>query len=89
MNMYSQTGGIVGSQIFQAEDAPRYPKGLNALVGIGIAACVVVIATRYYYVFCNKYRERKWNRMTVDEQLDYIHNSTDEGNKRLDARFAI
>lgn len=88
MNMYSQAGGIVGSQIFQASDAPRYPKGLEALVGLGIATCLIVLATRYYYVFRNKYRERKWNSMSVGEQLDYIHNSKDEGNKRLDARFA-
>jgi hypothetical protein len=41
-----------------------------------------------YYVKRNAYRDRKWGAMTEDQRLDYLATTTDEGNKRLDFRFA-
>jgi hypothetical protein len=41
-----------------------------------------------YYVKRNAYRDRKWAAMTEDQRLDYLATTTDEGNKRLDFRFA-
>lgn len=87
MNMFSQAGSIVGSNIFQPTDAPKYKRGLESLIGISAAACVLCILTRYYYILRNKQRDKKWDKMTVEEQVEYIKTTTDEGNKRLDSRF--
>lgn len=40
-----------------------------------------------YYVLKNKSRDKKWNSMSEEERLEYLQNTKDEGNKRLDFRF--
>ena len=62
----------------------RGNKQLLAVCGMNI---VLYFLTKAYYVFRNKQRDKKWNAMTEDERLDYLENTTDEGNKRLDFRF--
>jgi hypothetical protein len=42
---------------------------------------------KIYYVVRNKHRDRIWNAMTEEEREDYLANTTDQGNKRLDFRF--
>lgn len=44
--------------------------------------------TKVYYVWRNKSRDDKWNAMTEEQRLEYLSNPPDEGNKRLDFRFA-
>lgn len=45
-------------------------------------------AVKLFYIWRNRVRDRKWNAMSKEEQEDYTLNSTDEGMKRLDFRFA-
>lgn len=89
-NMFSQASGVVGSNIFQKNDnPPYYPKGKETVLGLSIAGGVLVLSTSLYYHLRNQYKERKWNSMTVEEQRDYVQNTTDLGNKRLDNRFML
>jgi hypothetical protein len=39
--------------------------------------------TKAYYVWRNKSRDKKWNAMTTEQQLEYLVTTTDEGNKRV------
>jgi hypothetical protein len=41
-----------------------------------------------YYTWRNSTREKKWNAMSQDEKHEYLKNTKDEGNKRLDFRFS-
>ncbi|BGP42181.1 hypothetical protein JCM10450v2_006271 [Rhodotorula kratochvilovae] len=87
-NMACQTANIIGSQIYQASDAPRYFKGNTVLLAI---ACFNVFILYpfifWYYGARNAYKERKWNAMTVQEQKTYLATTSDEGTRRLDFRF--
>lgn len=42
----------------------------------------------FFYRWHNKRREARWNAMTEDEKANYLATTKDEGNKRLDFRFA-
>lgn len=44
--------------------------------------------TKVYYQQRNKQREKRWHSMSERQQLAYLARSKDEGNKRLDFRFA-
>jgi hypothetical protein len=39
-------------------------------------------------VYRNKTREEKWQALNLEEKTHYLETTTDEGNKRLDFRFA-
>lgn len=86
--MHVQTGGIVLSNIYRADDAPRYKRGNRVLLSICVTNLVLYALTKLYYVKRNQYRDRKWNAMTEDQRVEYLSTTTDEGNKRLDFRFA-
>lgn len=49
---------------------------------------VLYVLTKVYYVLRNHFREKRWNSLTEDEKLEYVSETTDKGNKRLDFRFA-
>lgn len=70
------------------DDAPNYTRGNKALLGIAVGNVALYVLTKIYYVQRNKYRDRKWDAMSQDERLDYLETTKDEGNKRLDFRFA-
>ncbi|KAJ8118871.1 hypothetical protein ONZ43_g3906 [Nemania bipapillata] len=57
---------------------------LLAILGANV---VIYVLTKCYYVYRNKQRDRKWDAMSAEEQLEYLSTTTDEGNKRLDFRF--
>ncbi|CCH41311.1 putative transporter [Wickerhamomyces ciferrii] len=87
-NMFNQAGGMVASQIYQPDDAPYYHKSNKHLFFISGLTFLLIISIKIYYLSRNSYKEKIWNSMTDDEQIEYIHNTSDEGNKRLDFRFA-
>ena len=69
-------------------DKPRYAFGNRVLLGIACTNIVLYIATKGYYMLRNRDRDRQWTGMTTDQRLDYIATTTDQGNRRLDFRFA-
>lgn len=58
------------------------------IVAVNCLAIVLYGLAKAYYVFRNKQREKQWGAMTQEQRDDYIQNTTDQGNKRLDFRFA-
>ncbi|KIK70268.1 hypothetical protein GYMLUDRAFT_34764 [Collybiopsis luxurians FD-317 M1] len=88
-NMFVQVTTVVASQIYRADDAPRYRRGNLVLIIICSFNVVVLYpATKAYYIWRNKQRDRIWNAMTVEERKEYLATTTDQGNRRLDFRFA-
>ncbi|KAJ8130194.1 hypothetical protein O1611_g3436 [Lasiodiplodia mahajangana] len=86
-NIFVQASAIVGSNIYREDDAPYYHRGNKQLLAILGANVVIYLLTKVYYVYRNRQRDRKWNAMSAEEQLEYLSSTTDEGNKRLDFRF--
>jgi hypothetical protein len=87
-NMFVQAGGIVASNIYRKDDAPRYKRGNGVLLSLSITNMALYTLTKGYYVWRNKSRAKKWDAMTEDERIHYLATTSDEGNKRLDFRFA-
>jgi sugar phosphate permease len=87
VNMFSQTAGIIAANIYRQDDAPLYKRGNSQLIGIAFGALASCFLAKFYYIWRNNQRDKIWNAMTKEEQLDYIENTADEGNKRLDFRF--
>ncbi|OQD81428.1 hypothetical protein PENANT_c027G07684 [Penicillium antarcticum] len=87
-NMCVQSSGIIASNIYRTDDAPRYQRGNLVLVGLVVSNIFVYLLTKVYYVWRNSSRDKKWNAMTDGEKAHYLANTKDEGNKRLDFRFA-
>lgn len=49
--MAANCGGIAGSQIFRTEDAPKYVKGLTALIGLAaVGWSFIVLQSVGYWV---------------------------------------
>lgn len=87
-NMFVQASGIIASNIYRKDDAPRYKRGDRVLVGLVIANIAVYVLTKVYYVWRNKSRAKVWDAMSEDQRVEYLATTNDEGNKRLDFRFA-
>ncbi|KAL2066336.1 hypothetical protein VTL71DRAFT_2407 [Oculimacula yallundae] len=87
-NMCVQTSGIIAANIYQEDDAPRYKRGNHTLLTLLALNILLYLGTKVYYVKRNAYRDRVWNGMSDDEKLNYLSTTSDEGNKRLDFRFA-
>ncbi|KAJ9612387.1 hypothetical protein H2200_003984 [Cladophialophora chaetospira] len=87
-NMCVQAGGIISSNIYRQDDAPRYKSGSRVLLAVNLLNMCLYAATKTYYMYRNGQRDRKWSAMTEDQQLQYIAKTSDQGNKRLDFRFA-
>ncbi|ONH70203.1 hypothetical protein BON22_0024 [Cyberlindnera fabianii] len=87
VNMFAQAAFIVASNIYRDDDKPLYHRGNLQLIIITIASFVACILAIFYYKWRNTQRDKVWNKLSKDEQDDYIENTTDKGNKRLDFRF--
>ncbi|KAI0535385.1 major facilitator superfamily domain-containing protein [Xylaria digitata] len=87
-NMFLQAGVVISSNIYRADDAPLYRRGNSILLGILSLNLVLYVIAKSYYIWGNRSRARKWDRMTPEEQLVYLSDHQDKGNKRLDFRFA-
>ncbi|KAK7046879.1 allantoate permease [Favolaschia claudopus] len=88
-NMFVQASAIIYSQIYRKDDAPRYLRGNRVLIAINSFNLLVMYpATKMYYIWRNKQRDRIWNAMTNEERQHYLTTTKDVGNRRLDFRFA-
>lgn len=86
--MCVQLGNVVSANIYEADDAPLYHRGNDILLALCLVSIALFVATKFYYLRKNKTRSQKWDAMSEQEKEHYIYNTTDEGNKRLDFRFA-
>ncbi|KAH7324436.1 major facilitator superfamily domain-containing protein [Stachybotrys elegans] len=87
-NMLVQSGNIVAANIYREDDRPLYRRGNTILVAICSWNIIQFYLVKAFYIWRNKLRDEKWNSMTKEEQDHYRLNTTDEGMKRLDFRFA-
>lgn len=87
-NMSVQACGIIASNVYVESDAPRYKKGNRVLLGTAAMNIALFLLVKVYYVLRNKSRDKKWDALTEEQKREYIDTTTDEGNKRLDFRFA-
>ncbi|KAI0143158.1 major facilitator superfamily domain-containing protein [Xylariaceae sp. FL1272] len=87
-NMFLQAGVVISSNIYRADDAPLYRRGNSVLLGLIGLNLVLYVLAKSYYLWRNRSRERNWNIMTAEEQLVYLSDHKDKGNKRLDFRLA-
>lgn len=86
--MNVQIGGVISVNIYREDDKPRYRRGNSVLIAVNLFALALLAFAKVYYVRRNRARERIWSAMTADEKHKYLETTTDEGNKRLDFRFA-
>ena len=86
--MCVQTSGIIAANIYREDDAPRYQRGNRVILLLLILNIFLYLGTKLYYVKRNAWRDRIWNAMTKDEKMAYLTTTTDEGNKKLEFRFA-
>ncbi|KAG2734218.1 hypothetical protein G9P44_002224 [Scheffersomyces stipitis] len=86
-NMCVQIGQIYASNIYRQDDKPLYRRGNKQLFALAIAMLPLLLLVKGYYTYRNKQKDKIWNAMTVEEKEDYMKNSTQEGNRRLDFRF--
>lgn len=86
--MTVQASSIISQNIYRDDDKPLYRRGNTVLIGICAMNFVLFIGAKVYYVSVNRSREKVWAAMSKEEKEDYIENTTDKGNKRLDFRFA-
>lgn len=86
--MTVQSASIIASNIYREHDAPRYREGNRNLIAICVLAMVQYLLTKGYYVWRNRSRARVWDAMSEGEKRVYLETTRDEGNKRLDFRFA-
>ncbi|GAM42684.1 transporter [Talaromyces pinophilus] len=88
-NMWVQVSGMIGANIYQSSDAPRYFKANKGLLVICVWMCLIQYpGTYFYYRWRNRSKAKKWDAMSPEEQHHYRQTTTDKGNKRLDFRFA-
>ncbi|CEJ58530.1 Putative Permease of the major facilitator superfamily [Penicillium brasilianum] len=87
-NMCVQASGIIASNIYRADDAPRYRRGNRALVALVVTNIFIYLLAKAYYVWRNNSRDKKWNAMSQQEKVNYLATTKDEGSGRLDFRFA-
>ncbi|KAL1306343.1 hypothetical protein AAFC00_005058 [Neodothiora populina] len=87
-NITIQLSGIASSNIYRSDDKPLYHRGNRQLIGVNVACMVAYFLAKLYYVWRNKQKRTKWNEMSKSEQANYLEETTDQGNKRLDFLFA-
>ncbi|KAI1361302.1 major facilitator superfamily transporter [Xylaria arbuscula] len=88
-NIWVQISAIIGANVYQPGDKPRYFKANTGLLVI----CIWMVVVQYpgtflYYRWRNQQKAKIWDAMTPEEQHEYRRTTTDIGNKRLDFRFA-
>ncbi|KAL5534038.1 hypothetical protein ACEPAG_498 [Sanghuangporus baumii] len=62
-------------------------RGNKDLIGICCMNICLYALTYLFYRTLNKRRDRIWTNWTVEERKEYLENTKDKGNERLDFRF--
>ena len=62
--------------------------GDRTLLAINIVTIFIYLFTKVYYIWRNRSKAKKWDAMNAEERKEYIANTKDQGNKRLEFRFA-
>jgi hypothetical protein len=75
-------------QIYRDNDKPLYRTGNKVLIGICVYNFLLFIGAKLFYVYINTKRAKVWDAMTQQEKEHYLKTTKDQGNKRLDFRFA-
>jgi sugar phosphate permease len=88
VNIFSQLANVASANIYRDDDAPLYHRGNEQLIYIAFAQLVQITLTIFYYRWRNARREKVWAAMSPEERQDYVLNTKDSGNKRLDFRFS-
>ncbi|KAL4956468.1 MFS general substrate transporter [Aspergillus filifer] len=87
-NMICQASSIISSNIYREDDKPYYRRGNKVLLALVAWNVSMTVFIKVYYIWRNKTRDRIWNAMSAEEKDTYLRTTKDEGNKRLDFRFA-
>ncbi|KAH8753549.1 major facilitator superfamily domain-containing protein [Diaporthe sp. PMI_573] len=87
-NMFVQVSGIVYSNVYRSSDRPFYRNANRALIGVCVMNIFLYLFTKAYYIWRNKVRDREWNALSKEEQIQYLSTTKDSGSKRKDFRFA-
>jgi hypothetical protein len=86
-NITIQLSGIASSNIYREDDKPLYHRGNKNLVAITVGTIFAYAFAKGYYTYRNKSKRSKWNSMSTQEKANYLNNTNDQGNKRLDFFF--
>lgn len=86
--MFCQAAGIISSNIYRADDSPKYRRGNKQLVAIVSGNIVIYILVGLYYRWVNWRRDKIWNSFSDEQKKEYVDTTKVEGNNRLDFRFA-
>ena len=79
---------VASANIYREDDAPLYHRGNSQLIIIAFAQLVQITLAIFYYRWRNARRDKIWSAMSVEERHEYVLNTKDSGNKRLDFRFS-
>ena len=87
-NMCVQASSIISQNIYRDDDKPLYRRGNKFLIAICAYNFVLFVGAKVYYVAVNRKRDGIWESMTKEDKETYLETTEEEGNKRLDFRFA-
>ena len=87
-NMTVQASNVIASQIYRTDDAPLYRTGNKILIAITCYNIVLFVSAKFFYVWRNNIRDKRWESMSQEERETYLATTTDKGNKLLTFRFA-
>jgi len=91
-NVIVQIGSLISSQIYRKYDGPYYKQGNTVLVSICALSLITFAMQRWTLVRLNRKKQEKWEVMSSEEKAEYqadVAAREEEGNKRLDFRFAL
>ena len=76
------TSFLALQQVYRDPDRPLYRTGNAVLLGLVAWSILLIGASKAYYIWRNKTRERKWSAMSEADRTHYLATTTDKGNKR-------
>lgn len=86
--MSVQVGDTAAFFIYREDDKPKYRRGNTNLLIINLVVILVFVATKIFYVYVNRRRDRIWKEMSEEERSRYVRDTKLQGSRRLDFRFA-